>query len=409
MHYGSMSSPTVKPSRPHLRAFLLAMTVLLLLLPLVSLGFQRMSDAHMRELIVMPIKAKDQGERIQHEAFLRDDVLPVIGSSELTLDVENRASDVFLHKPTGFQVCPIGRAGNSCLLMAEKVAALGERMRGKKMALIFSSSWFYRATVPADSYAGNFSPLQVMRLLQNGGIDAGLRKRFLARMLEFPDTFDSRPLLGAYIRNTANNGIWPALKCAAMRPLLEIQKTKLTWEDLFATSSVEITLRLPECVEKPVGSQAMEWDRKIAELEAKDAAVAAADPEQSVLRRVIDHGENDNDFLAELHASKEWDDFQLVLDTLKLFGAKACFISVPLSGTGFDRKGVSRAARDVFYRRFESVCADHGYQAQTFSDHDLDDGFTIPRSSHFTPKGWLYVDRVLDDFYHDRPIGKERK
>lgn len=400
-----MSVPAVKPSRPHLLAFLLALGVVVMLLVVAALKFKSIGNQHMPNLIVMPFKAKDQGEWVQREAFLQDDVLPVVGSSELTLDVVNRASEIFRSKPTGFQVCPIGRAGNTSILMAEKLAALGERMRGRKIALIFSSSWFYRFGVPDDSYAGNFSPLQALRLLRNEQMEAELRKRFHARMLEFPDTLVSRSMLGAYVHTIGSDGLLPALKYRLIQPLIEVQRAKLSLEDLFATAFEAMMMKHSEDVTSPK-PQAMEWDKRIAQMEAEEAA---ADPDRPILTRMMVKGVHDDEFVAEMNASREWDDFKLLLDTLKSFGAKALLISVPITGSGLDRHGVSGLARDQFYHRFESMCAEHGYQAQTFSDHDLDDGFTIPKSSHFTPKGWLYVDRVLDDFYHDRPIGEERK
>ncbi|MEI6536754.1 MAG: D-alanyl-lipoteichoic acid biosynthesis protein DltD, partial [Verrucomicrobiaceae bacterium] len=350
-------------------------------------------------------KLKDQGEWLQREVFLHDDVLPVYGSSELTLDVKNRANEIFRYQPTGFQISPVGGPGDTSIMMAEKLAALGERIRDKKIVLIFSSSWFFRKSVPDDSYAGNFSPLQAVRLLENEALDAGLRKRFLARMLEFPDTLNERPVLGIYVRSSAKEGAWSGLKRAVIQPLLEAQKAKLSWEDFFATANEALNLRTIKGSWSPE-PQDMDWDKRITQMEAQEAA---ANRDNIIPKRLQENGAHDGEFLADIDASREWEDFRLLLDTLNFFGARAVLISVPIGGTGYDRRGVSRVARDGFYHRFESLCAKHGYRAVTFSDHDLDDGFTIPRSSHFTPKGWLYVDRVLDDFYHDRPLGKERK
>ena len=350
----------------------------------------------------MPFKTKDQAVRVQREAFLHSDVLPVFGSSELTLDVKNRANEIFRSKPTGFQVCPIGRAGNTSILMAQKIAALGERIRGKKIALIFSSSWFFKKSVPDDSYAGNFSPLQAACLLTSAGLEKGLLKRFLVRMQEFPETLDSNQLLLAYMQNVGVEGALPAIKRSLIRPLIETQKEIYCWEDLFTTALD--ALGMPHLVgSSSPEPQAINWGQRIAQAEADEAA---ADPDRPILTRSMVKGPNDDEFVAEMKSSKEWGDFKLLLDTIKFFGAKAILISVPISGTGYERRGVSGLARDQFYRLFEAMCAEHEYAAVTFCDHDMDDGFTIPRSSHFTPKGWLYVDRVLDDFYHDRPLAK---
>jgi len=35
-----------------------------------------------------------------------------------------------------------------------------------------------------------------------------------------------------------------------------------------------------------------------------------------------------------------------------------------------------------------------------FEDHDADPDFLIAHREHPTPKGWMYYDRALDDFFH---------
>lgn len=198
------------------------------------------------------------------------------------------------------------------------------------------------------------------------------------------------------------------MKRAVVRPLMEAQRAKFSLEDLFATANVAMSSPKQEIGENPE-PQTMNWDKMIAQMEVAEVAEAAADPDRPVLNRLKEKGAHDDEFMAEMNTSRELDDFRLLLDTLKSFGAKAVLISVPIAGTVYDRHGVSGLALDQFYRRFEALSAEHGFQAVTFSDHDKDDGFTIPKSSHFTPKGWLYVDRVLDDFYHGRPLGMESR
>jgi hypothetical protein len=39
-----------------------------------------------------------------------------------------------------------------------------------------------------------------------------------------------------------------------------------------------------------------------------------------------------------------------------------------------------------------------------FADHDLDQDFLSGHHDHLTDKGWLYFDKALDDFAHDRPL-----
>lgn len=87
---------------------------------------QLMAGRGMVELLTEPGIHKDLGLHLQRRAFRDPHVLPVYGSSELDLlPFDTRPDKVFAGGGTGFRVCPVGRAGNTCLAMAQKLAALG--------------------------------------------------------------------------------------------------------------------------------------------------------------------------------------------------------------------------------------------------------------------------------------------
>ena len=39
-----------------------------------------------------------------------------------------------------------------------------------------------------------------------------------------------------------------------------------------------------------------------------------------------------------------------------------------------------------------------------FEGHDLDEDFLAGHHDHLTDKGWLYFDKAIDDFFHDRLV-----
>ena len=96
-------------------------------------------------------------------------MLLVYGSSELNLQAAyNRpfhATNLFRDRPTGFTVFPVGKAGTTCLIMLQKLAALGPDIRGKKVAISLSPFWFFeRLDLRPDAYAGNVSDLHAGEL-----------------------------------------------------------------------------------------------------------------------------------------------------------------------------------------------------------------------------------------------------
>ena len=100
---------------------------------------------------------KNQGLAFERAAAHRPDILLLYGSSELTDPIPNRASDFFSNAPTGFQVCPVGKAGTTSLIILQKLGALGPELRGHKVAISLSASSFFRPDGEAGFYAGNFS------------------------------------------------------------------------------------------------------------------------------------------------------------------------------------------------------------------------------------------------------------
>src|SRR5271163_3900663 len=107
---------------------------------------------------------KNQGTALQQAALDTDCLLPIYGSSELNLQaVYNRpfhATNLFHDQPTGFTVFPVGKAATTCLIILQKLAAVGPALRGRKLVISLSPFWFFeRLEAHAPGYAGNFSPL----------------------------------------------------------------------------------------------------------------------------------------------------------------------------------------------------------------------------------------------------------
>src|SRR6185312_9070402 len=101
---------------------------------------------------------------------------------------------------------------------------------------------------------------------------------------------------------------------------------------------------------------------------------------------VFQGGARDEEYLAVMSTSREWDDLALLLDTLKKLKADALIISVPLPGVSSEKHELSRAARSYFYRRVENMSVERGFQVETFSDHDMDQEFIVGATTHLTTK-----------------------
>src|SRR5260370_42159991 len=118
-----------RPSAPHLSSALIACA-----LPIAILCGCRLLAIHLEEKTIHAIAPKDvfiknQGLAFQRAAARAPDIMLLYGSSELTDPVANRASDYFSSGTSGFQVCPVAKAGAPALIILQKLGALGSKLR----------------------------------------------------------------------------------------------------------------------------------------------------------------------------------------------------------------------------------------------------------------------------------------
>lgn len=87
---------------------------------------------------------------------------------------------------------------------------------------------------------------------------------------------------------------------------------------------------------------------------------------------------------------------------LRELGAKPLVLSMPIHGSYHDYMGVSVGARGAYYQRLGALMNRYRVPGLDFADHDGDNYFSRDYSAHPSDKGWVYYDRALDAFYHDR-------
>lgn len=390
------------PVSPHLIAGLTALLTVAAVVAVVPLVLAHLGNQALNTLLVGASMQKDMGSLLQSLGMEDPSFLPVYGSSELRWPVANRADRFFLSAPTGFQVCPVGGPGNTTLMTAEKIAALGNRVRDRKVVVLLSCSWFRRPSIPADHYAGNFSPAQAMNIVLNDALAPDIRHRMAERMLDFPNTLKDSPALSSCLRGLVSDDPLSTTCALWQRPLLRLQQATMMTQDNLGT--VLNLLIKPDAAstasEPPPGvafTQPFSWDAV-----TSHAAEFAAPEDPKLLQPLRPPGSADHNFLTPFENAREWADFDLLLDTCKSLGAKPLIVAIPLDGPYETSHGVSRTGRDYYYNRLSEACAKRGAAFTHLDDHDMDLGLVINHSSHLSGKGWIFINRLLDDFYHDR-------
>ena len=363
------------------------------------------------------------GNVLAAAAFRRRDFLVIYGSSELDHDAENRPDVFFEKRPTDFAAFPIGKAGNTCLVMAVKLAALGADLRGKKVVVILSPSWFLHDADP-EAVAANLRPLQLGAVAFGGGPDPGLKRDLARRLTAFPELLKKEPLVGAALGDLAEDSWVSRMGLAVLTPPGWAQR--FLWERLefwavlrdLPVGGESRRLRQKEARKAalPPPDGPPDWGRLAAAAERHDRALGDASPysvgvlereekvpdgkgEKSANEAVL--RERDADFLARLARSSEWTDLGLLLRVLRAEGARAFIVSQPFNGRYRDPGGNTPAARRVYYERLERTGQAAGFAVRDFAEDEEDRTF-FNDAGHPSAKGWIFYDRALDEFYHGR-------
>lgn len=370
---------------PHLWSALVACA-----LPILLLLGGRMLAIHFEQKTIHKTAPQDffiknQGLVFQRAALRAGDILLLYGSSELTDPVVNRASDFFSKEPTGFQVSPVGRAGTTSLIILQKVGALGADLRGRKVAISLSPSFFLTPALSPYTYAGNFSLTAASGLLFGNALSRDLKARIARRMLEFPNTLAKNGLLQLAAGCLASGRPRDRIVFRIIWPLGKLQNAIFDLQDHFEALVFILS----------GGKSSPRHGRVFTARKTTRGELPIATPHPA-----SGHAAQDEAFRARIAAASEWTDMELLFRTLTEIKAQPLILSIPLDAALYEVRGVSSSVRQIYYDRLRALARQYHFPVVDFRDHDADPSFLIAHREHPTPKGWMFYNRALDDFFH---------
>jgi D-alanine transfer protein len=381
---------TARSFAPHLSSALIACALTAALLSGSRLLAMYLEQRTIHSTAPRDFFIKNQGLAFERTAARAPDILLLYGSSELIDPIPNRASDFFSHEPSGFEVCPVGKAGTTSLIILQKLGALGSALHGRKVAISLSPSSFLTPTVRPDFYAGNFSLPAASGTLFGNALHLNLKTEIAKRMLQFPDTLGKDGLLGLTASCLASGRPFDRVVLMAMWPLGKLQNAILDLQDHFEALVYILGSG------KPVPN----WLRPLSWHRAHLHKGSAGDARGTMTTESLDtiHPAKDTAFRARVAAAGEWIDLELLFRTLTELRARPLILSMPIDA--YVAPGVSRSAHEVYYDRMRELSRRYHFPLVEFEDHDADPTFLIARREHPTPKGWMYYNRALDNFFH---------
>lgn len=379
----------------------------------VHLGMGQVIRRHTEAFDVYPFPEKLIGLALQRQAFADPRLLPVYGSSELTQPQANRADEFFEGHPTGFGTFLVGNPGETCLIIATKLAALGPETHGKKAVVFLSPGWFLEPELDHKGFGVNFSPLQGNVFAFQSRLSPGLRRDLSRRLLDYPETVGQSVLLDTSLRSFVDPTATYQTLRAALRPLgwaqTSLQK-ELEFVRLFDWWRQPHPSRAEE-KGKPMSAK-VDWSARLQRLEreyARQKGVTAYsvgprtpyDEARQGLFRDPKHPEisPDDNFTRDCDASKEWTDFRLLLRVAQEKRIRLLVVCQPLN-TKFSRlQGLTAKSTALFYTRLKTAVSPFKVRLVTFTQEETDAQF-YQDSVHPSGKAWITYDAELDTFFH---------
>ena len=396
---------------PHLTATVLALLVLAAALAGFNYYAVRLEQRYVNALAPLDLPQTINGTALQLAALFRSDLLPVYGSSEITLiTTPYDAERFFAAYPTGFTVFDVANLGASSLTMAQDLAALGPALQGKKVVISITPAPFTFSQITEDYYAGNYSHLHAYGLIFSPDLSLELKSAAAGRMLAHPKTLRQDPFFEFTLSHMTDTKIQSRLVYGLLWPLGELQTEVMRLQDhaevvryVWGHRPNPNVARLP---------QKINWAEDFSAALAEQKLRSSSNPYgiedwrwklfQGRSKVPYPPGSGNAAFLQYLQNSEEWPDFNILLDVLQELGAQPLILSRPINGRYWEAVGVSEQAQQAYYDKLQAVVDPYHVTLVDYQQYTNEIYFSIDSVSHTSRYGWVYVDQTLDDFFHGR-------
>ena len=401
-----MQPSPVPPGASHQRLHLVATGISLAIASVaVAAGLiycSNLEERYVHELAPEFSAPKLQGVALQEEAYEQNDLLVMYGSSELAQDLPANANEFFEGYPTGFRTFPVGKPGTTSLSILQKVAAVGDEVKGRKLACSISPGYFFCEVFDPTYYEGNFSELQALELVFTSRLSRDLKRDIARRMLEYPSTVADRWLLRSALESLASESAADRAFFTILQPAGKLQTLIGRAQD-----HVETALHILDQEEildaSPARSRkVLDWNALLRTAGKVAASPAAQARKNGFLKKKLPEGSQDVAFLRTIAKAREWTDFELLMRTFKELGAQPLLLSMPIEDVRLEFSGLSPRAREAYVQRLHALAQRYSFPLVAFREHEKQPDFLLDFGDHLSAEGWTYYNKALDDFYHGR-------
>lgn len=336
---------------------------------------------------------------LEHNA--KQDDLIILGSSELDSWVPQNSKNMFPNSELNCNVDLVGKAVVQDLADAIKIGALQESIKNKKVVLIVSLQWFLDKDIDLNGFKAHFSEIQFYKFMNNKSISRKNKTYVCERVSELleGDSAFERPYLYAslYKKNNALSGT--LLSC--FKPYYFMREKFLDLKDKYqAYESVNKFKNEPQrdVIE-------IDWEEEEQKAQKMGEEYCTNNPfyvqdeyYDEYLKNRINESKNSYDPNLDLCASKEFDDYKLMLEIFKESEVNPYIIFASTNGFYYDYVGLKREKRIAFYDKLQSMADEYNFDYLDLRDKEYEPYF-YKDVMHLGWKGWLYVNKQITKHY----------
>ena len=396
---------------PHLTAGFISFIILVAGMFGIDFYAKSLGSRYINALAPLDLQQIRNGSALQRAALQQPDLLPVYGSSEITMIATNYQANLFFSTyPTGFTTIDIANLGMSSITMAQNLAALGPILKGKKIVISITPAPFTMGALSEQYYAGNYTRLHAYEMIFSPYLSMDVKSAAAKRMLEFPSTLQADPFLKLTL-SVLNK---PSLPTKAFYyiawPFGELQTIVMNLQDHAAVVAYLRSHSINAEVQRQ--PRTIDWSTTLAAALQEQKMHTLSNPYgvedtkwknyENLLASPIVPGSGDKRFIRDVKGAREWDDLKILLSVLQELGAKPLILSRPMNVHLWEALGVSEQAQNTFYTKLHDVTAPYNVQVVDYREYGTDIYFSIDQAAHTSREGWVYVDQTLDDFFHGR-------
>ncbi|MEH7116519.1 D-alanyl-lipoteichoic acid biosynthesis protein DltD [Neobacillus vireti] len=344
-----------------------------------------------------------QGKYLQQKMLADNRYLPIYGSSELARLDRFHPANYFQEVHEDFTPFLIGRGGTESLIHFLNFSEHINQLKDKKIVFVLSPQWFNPQGADESHFVPNYSSLQGYDFAFNQQIDPKVKKKAIMRLLTY-SSVKNDPILSTLYKAEITSDPWTKREASVLRPFALVYRHLLEKKDLYYSLAGGFSRHrdlTPKVKNKSWNELAEEADQYGAK-RATNNHFYVVNSQYNKIKGFIPSLKN-KDLNRSYGVSKEYGDFQLVLDVLKQAGAKPLFISIPVNGHYYDYTGFPKEGRTAYYKRIKNQIDAEGFQVADFSGHEYDPYF-MKDTIHIGWKGWVYTDLAIKQFYEGNDI-----